>query len=338
MSLFARLADLELTIDAHRYERLEQPTPNFTRVTTVLVVEGAGQEGRGEDVNYVPDAHDVLADVDLRGRHTVSSFSRLLDERGLDPAAAPAGYAPDYRRWAFESAALDLALRQAGTSLGAVLEREYRPVRFCVSTQPVEGWLAIDPTLEFKLDATATWTREYMEGLAATDRVRCVDLKAYYVGTPVDNPPDPRLYRDVVECFPDAIVEDAMITDETRPALEPAFERMSWDAPIHSLADVRALPIEPRVMNIKPSRFGTLERLLVCIETLQSEGVTLYGGGQYELGPGRFQIQALASLFYPDAASDIAPGGYNAPAPAAGLPRSPLPAPERPAGFAFGER
>jgi hypothetical protein len=338
MSLFSRLADLELVIDDHRYERLEQPTPNFTRVTTVLVAEGAGQEGRGEDVNYVPETHDGLADVDLRGRHTVRSLSQLLDELPLDPASAPQGYAPDYRRWAFESAALDLALRQAGTSLGEALGLPYRPVRFCVSTQPVDGWLAIDPDLEFKLDATPDWSREYMEELAATDRVRCVDLKAYYVGTVVDNPPDPRLYRDVVECFPDAIVEDAKITDETRAALEPAFGRMSWDAPIHSLADVRALPIEPRIMNIKPSRFGSLERLLECIETLQAEGVALYGGGQYELGPGRFQIQALASLFYPDAASDIAPGGYNAPAPAAGLPRSPLPAPERPAGFAFGER
>ena len=38
-----------------------------------------------------------------------------------------------YRRWAFESAALDLALRQAGTSLAAALGREARPVTFVVS-------------------------------------------------------------------------------------------------------------------------------------------------------------------------------------------------------------
>ena len=30
----------------------------------------------------------------------------------------------EYRRWAFESAALDLALRQNGVSLGAALERD----------------------------------------------------------------------------------------------------------------------------------------------------------------------------------------------------------------------
>ena len=50
----------------------------------------------------------------------------------------------------------------------------------------------------------------------------------------------------------------------------------------------------------------------------------LYGGGQFELGVGRGQIQLLASLFHPDAPNDVAPGGYNDPEPASGLPRSPL--------------
>ena len=49
-----------------------------------------------------------------------------------------------------------------------------------------------------------------------------------------------------------------------------------------------------------------------------------YGGGQFELGVGRGQIQALASLFHADAPNDIAPGVYNLPDPPAELPRSPL--------------
>ena len=36
-----------------------------------------------------------------------------------------------------------------------------------------------------------------------------------------------------------------------------------------------------------------------------------YGGGQYELGPGRGQIQYLAGVFHPDAPNDIAPAGYD---------------------------
>ena len=51
----------------------------------------------------------------------------------------------------------------------------------------------------------------------------------------------------------------------------------------------------------------------------------MYGGGQFELGPGRGQIQYLASLFHPDGPNDVAPKGYNAPEPASGLETSPLP-------------
>ena len=39
----------------------------------------------------------------------------------------------------------------------------------------------------------------------------------------------------------------------------------------------------------------------------------MYGGGQFELGPGRGQIQLLASIFHPDTPNDVAPGGYNVP-------------------------
>ena len=49
-----------------------------------------------------------------------------------------------------------------------------------------------------------------------------------------------------------------------------------------------------------------------------------YGGGQYELGVGRGQIQYLAALFHPDAPNDIAPAGYDALDPEPGLPASPL--------------
>ncbi len=45
-----------------------------------------------------------------------------------------------------------------------------------------------------------------------------------------------------------------------------------------------------------------------------------YGGGQYELGAGRGQIQLLAALFHPDGPNDIAPGGYDALDPEPGLP------------------
>ena len=41
--------------------------------------------------------------------------------------------------------------------------------------------------------------------------------------------------------------------------------------------------------------------------------IVLYGGGMFELGPGRGQIQYLASLFHPEGPNDVAPRAYNDP-------------------------
>jgi hypothetical protein len=78
------------------------------------------------------------------------------------------------------------------------------------------------------------------------------------------------------------------------------------------------------VLNSKPSRFGTLERLLDFYDWAAEEGIELYGGGQWELAVGRDQIQLLAALFHPDGPNDVAPRAYNAPEIADGLPTSPL--------------
>jgi hypothetical protein len=257
----------------------------------------------------------------LAGTWTLADLSLRLDDVEVGGG--------DYRSWAFESAALDLGLRQAGTSLSDVVGRPYRPVRFVVSTRAdIEPYVALDPDLEFKLDVEADWDRALMERLAGTDRVRVLDLKAYYRGTSVDLAPDPALYRAVVGSFPDVVIEDAWLEGECREALRGAEDRLSFDAPIHSLGDVDDLPIEPRWLNIKPSRFGTIRRLLECIEACEERGIQMYGGGQFELGPGRRQIQRLASLFYADGPNDVAPSVYNEGPPRPGMPTSPLPTPE----------
>jgi hypothetical protein len=160
--------------------------------------------------------------------------------------------------------------------------------------------------------------------------VRVVDLKAYYRGTVVDLAPDPELYRAVVEELPDVIVEDPWLEDGLREVLAGAEDRLSFDAPVHSLADLDGLPLEPHWLNIKPSRFGTVRSLLETIEACEERGIKLYGGGQYELGPGRLQIQRLASVFYPEGPNDVAPSAYNEGEPREGLPQSPLPAREEP--------
>ena len=85
-----------------------------------------------------------------------------------------------------------------------------------------------------------------------------------------------------------------------------------------------ALPFPPRTLNSKPSRFGSVQRLLDFYDACAERGIALYGGGQFELGPGRGQIQYLASLFHPDAPNDVAPSAYNLAPPPAGLAGSPL--------------
>jgi hypothetical protein len=306
--------DLPLRVDSYELERLEHPvSPEFSRVTTVVHLHGGGEEGVGEDVSWMSSAHDAFPELPHSGTRTLDSFSQQLD--GLD----------DLRRWGVESSALDLALRQAGRSLADVLEREPRPLRFVVSTRgDAREWLRFYPALRFKLDAEKDWTDELVAELAATGAVEVVDFKAFYRGTPVDLDPDPVLYRRVAEGLPGAWLEDAGLTPETEPVLAPHRDRLTWDAPIHSVADIEALPFPPRTLNIKPSRFGSVRGLFDALDYCVANGIGMYGGGQFELGPGRGQAQYLASLFYPEAPNDIAPGIYNTSDPGPGLPQSPL--------------
>lgn len=339
MGGFERLADLTLAVEEVRLDRLAQvvATSAFTRCTTVVTLAGAGALGAGEDVTFDAGDHDHPPAPEtlqrLRGGHTVASFSALLAELPLWPRPPTHAVSRNYRRWAFESAALDLALRQAGRSLGTVLGRRSRAVRFVASfrlgdppsIEPLRVRLERYPGLGVKLDPTPTWSDELLAAIAATGAVEVADLKGVPRGTVADQPPDAGLYRRALAALTEVWVEDPAVTAQTAQVLEPHWPRITWDAPIHSADDIRRLPRRPRMVNVKPSRIGTAERLFEVYDYCDSEGIGMYGGGQFELGPGRTQVQRLASLYHPDAPSDVAPGGFNAPVPPPGLPRSPLP-------------
>ena len=100
------------------------------------------------------------------------------------------------------------------------------------------------------------------------------DLKAFYGGEN-DPPPDADLYRQVAEGFREAWLEDPALTAETEAVLEPHRERITWDAPIHSVAAVEALPFPPRTLNSKPSRFGFLRELLHFYDHCEERGIGL---------------------------------------------------------------
>jgi hypothetical protein len=336
-ALYDLVAGLPLELESVAFEAAElDVSPEFKRRTTTVRLTGAGMEGRGEDVTYDGAEHapERLAQLDLAGAWTIDSLSKHLDGLDLFPAGTPnqAAYL-DYRRWAFESAALDLALQQGGHSLAEAVGREAQALTFVSSTRSPAGWLAMYPALRFKLDPVPDWTDELIGELAAPGNVDVVDLKGAYHGTGVDNPPNPGLYRRVAEGFANAWIEDPALDPETDAVLEPHRGRITWDAPIHSWGDVEALPFAPRCLNSKPSRFGSVERLFEFYERCAEHGIALYGGGQFELGVGRGQIQLLAAIFHPDGSNDVAPGGYNAPEPVPGLPVSPLDPSPMPTGF-----
>src|SRR4051795_6708521 len=158
MASYDAIKDLPLEVEECSFEGLEFAIGEFERLTTLVKLRGGGEEGIGEDVVYDPVDHigqqshgppDGLAHSG-----TFDEFSQRLDEIDLFPAGAPErpDASPDYRRWAFESAALDLALRQAGTNLAAALGREPRPLNF-VNSMRLAGFdpsekSSIEPVLK----------------------------------------------------------------------------------------------------------------------------------------------------------------------------------------------
>ncbi len=347
---YSRLAALPVTIESVTMTHRERDTTSgFTRVTTEFTLTGAGSHGKGEDVTYDAEDHEALAAAglpDLTGEYTIDEFSTHVGGLSLFDGEPSQPVFHNYRQWGLESAALDLALRQAETDLSAVLERTYQPLRFATSTRlgeppttdRIDALQKTVPGIEFKLDPTPDWDDALVETLAETGRIKILDLKGQYEGTEVDVPADPALYKRVIEGFPAAIIEDPALTDETRSLFESTTvrNRVSWDAAIHSLDDVKSLPWEPEWLNIKPSRFGSLRSLFETLDYCHKKDIQLYGGGQFELGVGRGQIQALASLFYPTGPNDVAPRAYNDPTLTDGLPSSPLSPPVDPVGFRWG--
>jgi hypothetical protein len=348
MSTFERVADLPLKIEAYTLEKLSrQVSSGFERVSTVIRIRGAGEEGAGEDVTYTPEEHHKQVErgpeLPLAGDWTFASFSEHLGALDTFPAGTPEwDVFRNYRRWGFESAALDLALRQAGTSLGGAVGRDPEPVRFVVSSRmgdpptldPVTRRLARYPDLRFKLDGTPDWDAALIEGLVQTRAVDSIDFKGHYRGTVVDAVTDAGFYRRIAEAFPDAWLEDPDLEPaDAREALRPFEDRITWDAPIHSIDDILAMPVIPRTVNLKPSRFGSVRALFDAYDFCAERGMGAYGGGQFELGVGRGQIQLLAALFHADAPNDIAPSGYDALDPEPGLPESPLNPDPEPTGF-----
>ena len=332
-------AIFELPLVVERYET-ELLTSGYERETMQLHLQGGGEEGLGEDVS----AFDVQGlppyseppELSLAGEWTLGAFCAHLAAQTLWTEEPAWDGFHRFRRWAFESAALDLALRQAGRALPALLGREPRELRFVNSLglgdppafETLQSRLSLYPGLHFKVDADARWSEELIDALDASGAVEIVDFKGRYGLEVADEAALARMYARVLERFPDALLEDPHDIPAIADLMASHADRVSLDAPIHEVADIGSL----RTINVKPSRIGNLSSLFAIYAHCEHHGIAMYSGGMGELGVGRGQTQLLASMFHPDAPNDIAPSAYNEPSLAGGLPGSPLPAPS-PVGF-----
>jgi len=284
---------LPLTIEHQTVTRLERPH----RTTAIVQLEGRGEHGYGEEVTFQPS--DLLQESPRAGwdfSGTFGEFSQWLASLDLFERAPEYDVVRNYRRWAFEAAALDLALHQAGAGFAETVGRVPEPVHFVVSPPP--GFTRVPAMVRLKIDAV---------DLRPDLRVDVIDFKGKG---------DEAAVESAFALYPAAFLEDP-------PVVLPGAH-VSWDMSITSADEISRLPARPSAINVKPARVGSVSALFDLYDRCTAEGIAMYGGGQNELGPGRAQIQLLASLFHPRAPNDVAPAGYNEPTPVAGLPTSPL--------------
>src|SRR5437660_8535682 len=190
--LWTAVRDLPIAIKSTSFEALlpSGPTALEDYSTTQLRLQGRGEEGVGEQVG-MPAAQESLraSDFPLTGEWaTLADFLAHVDAIEMWPEPPEYELQRNWRRWTFESAAVDLALRQSSTSLPEVLARTPQPVRFVNSfglgdppdADKVATRRAMHPTVGFKLDVMPSWTQGIMDRIAAVEGVTTIDFKGQY--------------------------------------------------------------------------------------------------------------------------------------------------------------
>lgn len=317
-SPWRRLRDLPLEVDHLAVRRLElRIGGGFVRRTVEVSLGGGGLVGRGEDSGWCTEAHGALLRAAGPWRPGTRDLGEFAEHLGTHAAGEGAfgGTRPDTdearaRRWALESAALDLALRQAGLGLGGALGLRPRPLRFVASLAPrgadeVRERLARAPGIGLKLDARAEWSGELLRELAATDAVEVVDFKGRAESAAV--------LEQVLEHLPRVLIEDPPTDRRSLSLLAGAGARVALDAGMLRPVDLERAPARLAAVNLKPARVGSLRAHLELLEACAAAGLPAHGGGRFELGVGRRQLQLLASLLHPGGPNDLAPVEHHAP-------------------------
>ena len=268
------------------------PAFGGARPTSVVTLRGRRTAGRGENIAWTEAAQHhfaMHARVAPRGGWCLGDWSAAMREVIAEP----------YERAALEAAALDLALRQARTSLFQLAMVKPSPVRYVVSfgkvADPV-GEAQRHGDAELKVDVAPEWSDETYRALAALERVAILDFK--WAGEHADHERAHRL-------LPKALIEDPLPSFEGwSPSLAA---QLSFDAPLTAARELATLPTRPAFVNLKPARMGGVLEAVACAERCAAEGIGVYVGGMFEVGVGRAQLRTLAAVLSPDGPNDIAP-------------------------------
>ncbi|HET6360969.1 MAG TPA: hypothetical protein VFH11_02815 [Gemmatimonadota bacterium] len=299
-----RLGSLSLAVTGLAVERRTVPVAGYYdgagRPTGIAVLAGAGARGRGECVAWTPREQDAFAaacsGLELPAEATIEELSVLLADELDDP----------YHRTAVEGAAIDLALRQAGTNLFALAHRPARPIAFCHSIgreadplPAITDLLERDPGAQVKLDVPPDgWLPSTWEALAALRRIVVFDFKRE---SHLDQ------VRFAHQAVPDAWLEDPPAEAMTLDPRGDWRRRVSLDGYVFAAVDLDDPEIPPAAVNVKAPRVGGWLEALRCLETCRRRGWHAYMGGMFEVHVGRAQARVLASLFTADAWNDLAP-------------------------------
>ena len=115
--LWTAVKDLPIAIESSSFEVLTPsgPTAMEDFSTTQVHLRGGGEEGIGEQVGMAATQEGLRAsDFPVTGSwETLADFLAHLDTIDMWPEPPEYELERNWRRWTFESAALDLALRQS---------------------------------------------------------------------------------------------------------------------------------------------------------------------------------------------------------------------------------
>lgn len=264
--------------------------PDGPRPTSTVTLIGQTATGEGEYVGWTTEAHAAFDAIARRapyraGSHTLGSWCAAMR------AAVPEPYA----RAALESAAVELALQQAGTSLATlagVAARRPREVRSATPGPRPFACLDALGDVELKIDADPAWDAATWDLLAVRHRIAVVDFKGG--GTPA-------AVRLAHRALPTAWLEDP--PPGTAGNLS---RRVSVDAPITAASTLGVLDPVPGAVNVKLPRLGGMFEALEVLAWCSAHRVTSYVGGMWEVGAGRRMARALAAIASPDGPNDVA--------------------------------